>query len=74
MMSKAQTGAAIEALFTPMMEVTPPPGLGFAHGALDRSAQMRGKADVIDALRRAPDTRFYSFCGDNAVLKKNDVR
>ena len=72
MMSKPTTSAAIDALFSPMMEIAPPPGLGFAHGALDRSAHLRGKADVIDALRRAPDSRFYAFCGDNAVLKKTD--
>lgn len=62
--------AEIEALFSPLMEVKPPPGLGFAHGALDRSAQMRARPEIVDALRRAPEARFYAFCGDNAVLKR----
>jgi NAD+ diphosphatase len=70
MMQAKTSRTDIDALFTPLMEITPPPGLGFAHGALDRSAHLRGKAEVIDALRRAPETRFYAFCGDNAVLQR----
>jgi NAD+ diphosphatase len=62
--------AEIEALFSPLMERRPPPGLGFAHGALDRSAQLRSKPEIVDALRRAPEARFYAFCGENAVLKR----
>jgi len=66
----AGLSAEIEALFSPLMEVKPPPGLGFAHGALDRSAQMRTRPDLVEALRQAPEARFYAFCGDNAVLKR----
>jgi NAD+ diphosphatase len=62
----------IEALFSPLMEIKPPPGLGFAHGALDRSAQMRTRPDLVAALRNAPEARFYAFCGDNAVLKREN--
>ena len=72
-MTDATTGlsAEIEALFSPLMEVKPPPGLGFAHGALDRSAQMRTRPEIVEALRRAPEARFYAFCGDNAILKRD---
>lgn len=63
--------ADIEALFSPLMEIKPPPGLGFAHGSLDRSAQLRTQTAVVDALKCAPEARFYAFCGENAVLKRN---
>ena len=62
--------AEIEALFSPLMERRAPEGLGFAHGALDRSAQMRSRPELIEALHRAPEARFYVFCGENAVLKR----
>ncbi len=68
----ASLSPEIEALFSPLMERRAPPGLGFAHGALDRSAQLRSRPEIVDALRRAPDARFYAFCGDNAVLKRGD--
>lgn len=58
-----------EKLFAPLMEHRPPVGLGFAHGALDRSAQMRSRPELVEALLRAPEARFYAFCGDNAVLQ-----
>ncbi len=61
----------IEALFSPLMEKSPPPGLGFAHGALDRSAQLRTRPELVEALRYAPEARFYAFCGDTAILKKH---
>ena len=69
---KSATALEIEALFSPLMEIKPPPGLGFAHGALDRSAQMRTRPDLVEALRHAPAARFYAFCGENAVLKQRD--
>lgn len=59
-----------ENLFSPLMEDRPPGGLGFAHGALDRSAQMRARPDLIEALFDADEARVYAFCGDNAVLKR----
>lgn len=59
-----------DTLFSPMMEIAAPAGLGFAHGALDRSAQLRGRPEIIEALRHAPDARFYAFCGENAVLRR----
>ncbi len=62
--------AVPEDLFSPLMEDRPPSGLGFAHGALDRSAQMRARPDLIEALFDANETRVYAFCGDNAVLKR----
>lgn len=61
----------VETLFSPLMEDRPPAGLGFAHGMLDRSAQMRARPDLIDALCRAPEARFYAFCGDHAVLRRD---
>jgi NAD+ diphosphatase len=66
----AASARDVEALFSPLMERTPPAGLGFAHGALDRSAQMRARPDLVDALLRAPEARIYVFCGDNAVLRQ----
>lgn len=60
----------IEALFSPLMEHRPPPGLGFAHGRLDRAAHLRSKHDLLAAHEAAPDARFYVFCGDNAVLRR----
>ena len=72
MTTRTTLSSDIAALFSPLMEISPPPGLGFAHGALDRSAQLRGKPEIIDALRRAPDTRFFVFCGENAVLKNGE--
>ena len=75
-MMMADTGsnipADIAALFSPLMEHNAPSGLGFAHGALDRSAHLRAQPEVIDAFRRASDTRFYVFCGDNAVLSRDN--
>ncbi|KAF0229421.1 MAG: hypothetical protein FD175_1759 [Beijerinckiaceae bacterium] len=62
--------AEIEALFSPLMERHPPAGLGFAHGALDRSAQMRSRPELIEALRQGGEARFYAFCGDNALLRR----
>jgi NAD+ diphosphatase len=67
-------GPGIEALFSPLMETKPPPGLGFAHGALDRAAQLRTRPELVEALREAPEARFYAFCGENAVLRReNDM-
>ena len=59
-----------ENLFSPLMEDRPPAVLGFAHGALDRSAQMRARPDLIEALFDANEARVYAFCGDNAVLRR----
>lgn len=58
----------IDRLFRPLMEEKVPPGLGFAHGALDRAAHLRAKPEAIEVLRQAAASRFYAFCGDNAVL------
>jgi NAD+ diphosphatase len=63
-------GPGIDALFSPLMETKPPPGLGFAHGALDRAAQLRTRPELVEALREAPEARFYAFCGENAVLRR----
>jgi NAD+ diphosphatase len=71
---KAGRRPEIEALFSPLMELKPPPGLGFAHGTLDRSAQLRTRPDLVEALRQTLEARFYVFCGDNAVLRReNDL-
>jgi NAD+ diphosphatase len=67
----AGLSAEVEALFSPLMERRPPPGLGFAHGTLDRSAQMRSRPELIEALAQAPEARFYAFCGENAVLGRH---
>lgn len=64
------SGANPDSLFSPFMEDRPPAGLGFAHGALDRSAQMRARPDLIEALFDANDARVFAFCGDNAVLRR----
>jgi NAD+ diphosphatase len=56
-------------LFRPLMEAGAPEGLGFAHGALDRSAQFRARPEIIETLLARPETRFYAFCGDHAVLR-----
>jgi NAD+ diphosphatase len=67
-------GPGIEALFSPLMETKPPPGLGFAHGTLDRAAQLRTRPELVEALREAPEARFYAFCGENAMLRReNDI-
>lgn len=60
----------VEALFRPFMERSAPPGLGFAHNPLDRSAQMRTRPELIEALTQAPEARFLPFCGDHAVLRR----
>lgn len=60
----------LDALFAPLMEHAPPPGLGYAHGRLDRSAQMRGRPDLVEALRAAPNARFYVFCGESVLLRR----
>ncbi|MCZ8260458.1 MAG: NAD(+) diphosphatase [Beijerinckiaceae bacterium] len=71
---KAGRRSGIESLFSPLMETKPPPGLGFAHGALDRSAQLRTRPEFVEALRQAPEARFYAFCSENAVLRReNDL-
>ena len=66
--------ASERALFSPLMEISAPEGLGFAHGALDRSAQLRAKPEIIEALLRQPGARFHAFCGDNAVLRRTGER
>jgi len=54
-----------------LMVETPPLALGFAHGALDRAAHLRGKPEVIAALFARADARVHAFCGDVAVLPQD---
>jgi NAD+ diphosphatase len=64
-----QSAPAIDAPFAPLMEHAAPEGLGFAHGALDRSAQLRTRPEIIEALAGAPESRFFAFCGEYAVIR-----
>lgn len=63
-----------DAVWHSLMEFDAPKTLGFAHGTLDRAANLRDKPEAMARFAADASRRFIAFCGDNAVLAKAGER